>query len=74
MRNQTGKIARIGMFLAFALLLSYVETLLPLPFAVPGMKLGLANLAVVLAMYLIGGREAFLINVLRIILNGFLKI
>lgn len=62
----------LGMLLAFALILGYVETLIPFPFGVPGMKLGLANLAVLLTLYLSGGRAAFLIDLLRIVLSGFL--
>lgn len=60
------------MFLAFALLLSYVESLLPLMPGPPGMKLGLANLAAAVLLYLYGPREAFEVNVLRILLAGFL--
>ena len=42
---------RLSMLLAFALILGYVEALIPLPFGVPGMKLGLPNLAVLITMY-----------------------
>ncbi len=66
------KPAYMGLLLTFSLILSYVETLLPMPFALPGMKLGLGNLAVLLTLYLAGGREAFLLNLLRILLSGFL--
>lgn len=55
-----------------ALLFSYIESLFPFFFGVPGMKLGLANLAVVLALWLYGWREALMVNVLRILLSGFL--
>lgn len=64
--------AYLGVFLAFALLLSYVESLVPFYFGIPGAKLGLANLAVILALYLYGWREALLINVARVLLSGFL--
>lgn len=66
------KTAYMGVFLSFALILSYVESLIPFFFGVPGMKLGLANLAVMLALYLFGGREAFLLNILRILLSSVL--
>lgn len=66
------KTAYIGVFLAFALILSYVESLVPFYFGVPGVKLGLANLAVVLALYLYGWREALLLNMMRVLLAGFL--
>lgn len=42
------KVAFLGIFLALALILSYVESLIPFYFGVPGMKLGLANVSVVL--------------------------
>lgn len=66
------KTAYMGLLLSFALILSYVESLIPLFFGVPGMKLGLANLAVLLALYLFGGKEALLLNVLRILLSSVL--
>ena len=51
-----------------ALVLSYVESLVPAFFAVPGMKLGLTNMVVVVALYKLGGPSAFAINMVRIIL------
>ena len=64
--------AYIGVFLAFALILSYVESLVPFYFGIPGVKLGLANLAVVLALYLYGWKETVLLNMMRVLLAGFL--
>ena len=69
---RAAKSAWMGMFLAAALILGYVESLIPFSFGIPGIKLGLANLAVLLALYRIGTKEAFLIDVLRIVLSGFL--
>lgn len=66
------KTAYLGVFLAFALILSYIESLIPFYFGIPGMKLGLANLIVVVMLYLSGTKEAFVISVLRILLSGFL--
>lgn len=66
------KTAFLGVFLAFALILSYVESLIPFYFGVPGVKLGLANLAVLLALFCYGWKEALLINVARVLLAGFL--
>lgn len=56
------------MLVALAMIFSYVETLIPFNFGVPGMKLGLANLAVVMALYLMGAGQAFMISLLRILL------
>ncbi len=66
------KTANLGMLLAAALLLSYVESLIPFGFGIPGIKLGLANLAVLLCLYCWSGKEAFALNVMRILLAGFL--
>ena len=62
----------MGVLLAFALILSYVESLFPFYFGVPGMKLGLANLVIILTLYLYGAKEALLLNVMRVLLAGFL--
>lgn len=66
------KTAILGMYLAFSMILSYIETLIPLPIPIPGVKLGLTNLAIILLLYLYGFKEAFIINLMRIILTGFL--
>ncbi len=66
------KTAHMGLFLASALILSYIESLIPFYFGIPGVKLGLANLAVLFALYRYGWREALLLNLMRILLAGFL--
>ena len=48
---KTRKIAYLGVFLALALILSYVESLIPFYFGIPGVKLGLTNLIVVVMLY-----------------------
>lgn len=55
-----------------ALILSYVESLIPFFMGIPGMKLGLANLAVVFCLYHLGIKEAGLLNFMRICLSGLL--
>lgn len=69
MRRNT---AYLGMYLALALICSYVESLIPFYFGVPGVKLGLTNIVVVLLLYTMGAKEAFGISVMRILLAGFL--
>ena len=61
-----------GVFTALALIVSYVEALIPFSFGVPGIKLGLANIVVVAALYMWGGTTALLLSVVRILLSGFL--
>lgn len=71
-RSAAQTAALLGMLLALALLLSYVETLIPISFGIPGIKLGLANLVVLLALYRLGAGEALMISTARILLAGFL--
>lgn len=66
------KTAYLGLLLAFALILSYIEVLIPFSIGIPGVKLGLANMAVLLTLYLFGYRDAFLLTVLKALLCGFL--
>ena len=66
------KIAYLGLFSGAAILLGYVESLVPIFAAVPGMKLGLANLAILLVLYQYGLREAVAVQVVRILVIGFL--
>ena len=65
-------IARYGLLIALALILSYAEAQIPAFFAVPGMKLGLTNLVVLLALYLMGSGSAVTINMIRIVLVALL--
>ena len=66
------KAAYLGLLLAFALLLSYIEVLLPLQVGIPGVKLGLANLVVLLCLYLFTVKEAMLLSVVKAVLTGLL--
>lgn len=65
------KIATYGLLVALAFILSYIESLFPLSIAIPGIKLGLANLVVITALYKMGVKEAFVLSVIRIVLVGF---
>lgn len=62
----------MGLFTALALIFGYVEAILPISIGIPGVKLGLANLVVVFALYRLRPVEAFWINVVRIILISFM--
>lgn len=71
-RNATQRVATYGLLIALAMILSYVEAQIPAFFAVPGMKLGLTNIVVLFALYKIGYKSAFFINLLRILLVAIL--
>lgn len=66
------KVAYFGVFVALAMIFSYVESLIPFQIGIPGVKLGLANLIVVIALYKMGIKEAFFVSAVRIVLSGFL--
>lgn len=66
------KVAVFGVFTSLALILSYVELLIPINFGILGMKLGLANLLVVILLYKGCPRDALLLSVIRILLSGLI--
>ena len=70
--SRTRRIAVSAMFAALALIFSYIEAILPLSTGIPGVKLGIANLVVILALYNMNFRYAMGINVIRILVAGLL--
>lgn len=68
----TRKIALCGLLTALAMILSYVEAILPLSFTVPGVKMGLPNIAILFIIYKIGFREACIVSLVRVVLTSIL--
>lgn len=68
MKQKSKTIALFGMMVALAFTFSYLESLIPFNFGIPGVKLGLANLVVVVALYTMKPGEAFVISIIRIFL------
>lgn len=66
------KLAHLGLFSALAIIFGYVESLLPLFSGIPGIKLGLANLAVLFMLHRYSFKEAALVSIIRILVIGFL--
>lgn len=71
-RYRTFRLAYGAMFAALALIFSYIEVLIPIPVPIPGVKLGIANLVIIIAVYRMGFGYAFTINCVRIIASGLL--
>lgn len=67
-----GKTAYMGLLTALALILSYVENLISFQPGIPGVKIGLANLAVLICLYLFGWREAMILTVVKALVSGLL--
>lgn len=70
--EHTRRLARVSLLCACALVLSYLETMIPLPVAVPGIKLGLANVAVVVALYTLDVKSAAAVALVKVFASGFL--
>ena len=68
---KTKKLTTMAMLTAVAMILSYVEAMLP-SIAIPGVKMGLANIAVVFALYRFGWKEAVAISMIRVVLMSLL--
>ena len=66
------RVAYFGVFTALALMFSYIETMIPIQFGVPGIKLGFANIMIVIMLYKSSAKEALLLSSVRIMLSGFL--
>ena len=73
MKTNTKYIAFLALLMAFAVAMGYFERLIPpvIP-AVPGIKLGLPNIAVIIVMYIKDYKTAFALNIFRVVLAGFL--
>lgn len=71
-KNPVRTIAFLGMYLGVALVVSYLENLLPLSVGIPGVKLGLANSVIMFLLYQTNGKEAAMVSGIRIVLCGLL--
>lgn len=67
---ETKKIARIGLFIAIAFVFGYIEAMIPINLGVPGIKLGLPNLVILICLYECSAKDAFLVSFVRILLSG----
>ena len=72
MKMTSKKTSLYGMLLALAMILSYVEALIPINIGVPGVKLGLPNIVTVIGLYSLGPVPTLIISFLRIILVSFM--
>lgn len=66
------KVSYGAMLVALAMIFSYVESIIPINFGIPGIKLGIANLVTVTGLYFLTPCEVFIVLVMRIVLTGFM--
>lgn len=71
MTERSIRVARLALFAALTLVLSCIESAITLPVSIPGVKLGLANVAVLIALYEAGPRWAFGIMLLKVAVVSF---
>ena len=69
---KTKKLVTLAVTISVAMILSFVESRIPAFVAIPGVKVGLANIAVIFALYKMGWREAVVVSVIRVILVALL--
>ena len=68
----TKRLATDAMFLTLALVVSYIEVLIPIPVGIPGIKLGLANGVIMVLLFFTTWIRTLEISVIRVVLAGFL--
>ncbi len=69
-KNLAKQTALYGILIALAMVMSFVESLIPLPIPVPGVKVGLANLVTITGLYLVGIPGTICVTLLRVVLVG----
>lgn len=69
---KTKKLVSLAVTISVAMILSFVESRIPAFVAIPGVKVGLANIAVIFALYKMGWREAVSVSVIRVLLVALL--
>ena len=72
MNTTTRKIAYLALLTALSVVLGYFEAMIPLPVTIPGVKLGLANITVIIALYLMGSRYAFALTLMKVAVTSLL--
>ncbi len=65
-------LTKVGILVSFALIISYFERMLPPIVPVPGVKLGLSNLVILISLYLLTTKEAFKIMIIKVVIVGVL--
>lgn len=72
MKNSTKKLTALALTISFALILSFIESKIPAFVAIPGVKVGLANIAVIFTLYKFGVKEAITVSIIRVLLVSLL--
>lgn len=71
-RSKAQAVAHIALLSSLALIFSYIEAIIPYNPGIPGIKLGIANIVVVIALYKYGWKDAAAVSTIRIVIAGLL--
>lgn len=71
-RGRSRYVATVALMAALALIFSYVEVIIPYNAGIPGVKLGIANIVTVIALYKLSAKHAAAVNAIRIAVAGLL--
>ena len=71
-KSSASTVAHIALMASLALIFSYVEAIIPYNPGIPGVKLGIANIVTVIALYKYGWKDAAAVSVIRIVIAGLL--
>ncbi len=69
---KTNKITHTALFISLSMILSYLENMLPPLTAIPGIKLGLANIVIIFVLFKFGEKNAVIVSITRVVLIGIL--
>lgn len=72
MRNNLKKLTSLALAISFALILSFIESRIPAFVAIPGVKVGLANIAIIFMLYKFGIKEAIIVSLIRVVMVSLL--
>ena len=70
--SRTTRVAYVALMVALALIFSYVEAIIPYNPGIPGIKLGIANVVTVIALYRFSWKDAAAVSVIRVLIAGLL--
>lgn len=70
--SRTTRVAYVALMVALALIFSYVEAIIPYNPGIPGIKLGIANVVTVIALYKFSWKDAMAVSVIRVLIAGLL--
>ena len=69
---KTKKLSHLAMLGAIAIIFGYIEMLFPVPISIPGIKLGLGNIAVLVSLYIFNSSTAWFVMLIKVIVSSLL--